>query len=69
MRRAIALVVLVLLPRVLVGAADIPLPEHPRPDFERADWVNLNGPWNFRFDPRGLGIDERWFDLAPSASG
>ena len=28
----------------------IPLPEHPRPDFERADWVNLNGHWNFTFD-------------------
>ena len=67
MRRAIALVVLALLPRAVVGEGDIPLPEHPRPDFERAEWVNLNGPWRFRFDPRGLGIDERWFDLEPSA--
>lgn len=30
--------------------ADIPLPEHPRPDFERAAFVNLNGPWQFTFD-------------------
>ena len=30
--------------------ADIPLPEHPRPDFERADWLNLNGYWSFTFD-------------------
>ncbi len=29
----------------------IPLPEHPRPDFERPDWVNLNGIWQFTFDP------------------
>lgn len=29
---------------------DIPLPEHPRPDFERADWINLNGHWDFTFD-------------------
>ena len=28
----------------------IPLPEHPRPDFERAQWVNLNGYWSFTFD-------------------
>lgn len=28
----------------------IPLPEHPRPDFERAAWMNLNGKWEFRFD-------------------
>ena len=32
------------------GADSIPLPEHPRPDFERADWQNLNGPWDFRFE-------------------
>ena len=29
---------------------DIPLPEHPRPDFERAEWLNLNGLWDFTFD-------------------
>ncbi len=27
----------------------IPLPEHPRPDWERKDWINLNGQWDFRF--------------------
>ena len=31
-------------------AESIPLPEHPRPDFERAQWVNLNGYWSFTFD-------------------
>jgi hypothetical protein len=44
----------------------IPLPEHPRPDFERAEWVNLNGDWAFRFDPGGAGEDERWFESAPA---
>ncbi len=39
----------------------IPLPEHPRPDFERATWTNLNGPWQFRFDQTDAGLRERWF--------
>jgi hypothetical protein len=33
---------------------DIPLPEHPRPDFERAQWVNLNGYWDFGFHKDSL---------------
>jgi len=28
----------------------VPLPEHPRPDWERAEWINLNGKWDFKFD-------------------
>ncbi len=28
----------------------IPRPEHPRPDFMRADWLNLNGSWSFAFE-------------------
>jgi hypothetical protein len=32
------------------ATATVPLPEHPRPDFERAEWANLNGEWQFRFD-------------------
>ena len=31
------------------SAAEIPLPEHPRPDFERPAWMNLNGTWDFGF--------------------
>lgn len=41
-------------------AQEIPLPEHPRPDFERAEWINLNGNWGFRFDPSGAGVAEGW---------
>lgn len=33
-------------------AGAIPLPEHPRPDWERAEWVNLNGEWDFAFEAR-----------------
>lgn len=40
--------------------AQIPLPEHPRPDFERADWLNLNGPWSFRADREDAGLAADW---------
>ncbi len=43
-----------------LGAADIPLPEHPRPDFERAAWVNLNGEWGFRADADDRGSYDGW---------
>ncbi len=41
-------------------AQEIPLPEHPRPDFQRELWQNLNGPWAFAFDPADEGISEGW---------
>lgn len=50
-----------------VARAEIPLPEHPRPDFERAAWVNLNGDWAFRFDRDDAGERERWFASAPGS--
>jgi hypothetical protein len=42
----------------------IPLPEHPRPDFMRADWQNLNGSWRFRFDSANAGERAGWFRSA-----
>ena len=38
----------------------IPLPEHPRPDFERANWLNLNGSWEFEFDSLNVGLTNNW---------
>ena len=38
----------------------IPRPEHPRPQFQRAQWLNLNGHWDFAMDPEVLGIKENW---------
>ncbi|MGH7695435.1 MAG: sugar-binding domain-containing protein, partial [Gemmatimonadaceae bacterium] len=40
--------------------AAIPLPEHPRPDFERAEWLNLNGSWHFAFDAPNEGVRAGW---------
>ncbi len=39
----------------------IPWPEHPRPDFQRPAWVNLNGRWSFEFDPGDVGEKEQWY--------
>ena len=50
-----------------VADSAIPLPEHPRPDFQRAEWQNLNGRWRFRFDPRNEGERARWFGAALEA--
>ena len=41
--------------------AQIPLSEHPRPDFSRPIWKNLNGPWDFKFDSDNRGLKEGWF--------
>ena len=45
--------------RVLAG---IPLPEHPRPDWERAEWLNLNGEWAFAPDKQDAGRKGKWFE-------
>jgi hypothetical protein len=42
------------------AVAAIPLPEHPRPDFQRAEWLNLNGVWQFRFDRENVGESAAW---------
>ena len=51
-----ALAATVLLAGTARAQQDIPLPEHPRPDFERAAWLNLNGTWQFRFDAKDEGL-------------
>ncbi len=35
--------------------------ENPRPDWERTDYVNLNGWWNFAFDQKEVGQKEGWY--------
>jgi hypothetical protein len=44
----------------------LPRPEYPRPDRQRGfvhgvDWLNLNGPWEFRFDADNRGVEQQWF--------
>lgn len=39
----------------------IPRPEHPRPQFMRDNWMNLNGKWDFLFDFGKSGIDRELY--------
>ena len=44
----------------ILCAAAQPRAEYPRPQFERADWMNLNGEWNFAFDFGQTGRERDW---------
>ena len=46
---------------VATASAAAPRPEHPRPDLRRESWVNLNGQWDFAFDPDEAGVEKEWF--------
>ncbi|NLF17865.1 MAG: beta-glucuronidase [Lentisphaerae bacterium] len=38
----------------------LPRAEHPRPQFQRDAWINLNGPWTCRFDHGLSGLEAGW---------
>jgi len=38
----------------------MPRPEHPQPQFMRAEWRSLNGPWQFAFDDKDEGLGAGW---------
>jgi beta-galactosidase/beta-glucuronidase len=37
-------------------------PLHPRPQFARAQWTELDGTWQFAYDDGCVGLDERWWE-------
>lgn len=39
----------------------IPRKEHPNPQMQRENWLNLNGEWDFRFDFGSSGIDRKFY--------
>jgi beta-galactosidase/beta-glucuronidase len=43
-----------------------PRPEHPRPQFQRGAWLNLNGTWDFAFDHGQSGEARGWHEDASS---
>ena len=40
---------------------NIPRPEYPRPQFERKEFVNLNGIWSYEFDFGKSGMEKELF--------
>jgi len=42
-----------------MNSSNIPRPEHPRPQFYRDDWRNLNGEWTYTFDFGCSGMDKK----------
>ena len=44
-----------------------PRPEYPRPQFVRADWLCLNGEWQFEIDAGDSGL-ERGLHIATCSS-
>ncbi len=53
------------MPIVVPNNFAYPRPEYPRPERQRGtlegvDWLNLNGPWQFRFDRERRGLEEGW---------
>ena len=51
-----------LLPLLACAASLLALPraEFPQPQFERQQWLSLNGAWDFRFDDANSGLDQHW---------
>jgi len=47
---------------VETSRAGMPIPrkEHPKPQFYRDTWMNLNGEWNFAFDFGVSGVEKGW---------
>lgn len=56
------IIVFCLLTISLFAIDTVPLPEHPRPDFQRELWDNLNGEWAFEFDGQNAGLEAEWFN-------
>ena len=40
----------------------IPRPEHPKPQFQRENWLNLNGSWQFEIDNAQSGMERRFYE-------
>ena len=41
---------------------NVPRPEYPNPQFQRQDWINLNGVWEFEIDKSASGVDRKLYE-------
>lgn len=62
MKRTILYVFTLLWTVAVSGASQLPRPEYPRPQFERADWINLNGDWTYQFDFGKSGYENKLYE-------
>lgn len=60
--RPIAVLALLAALSLSAAGADnpVPRPEFPQPQFQRDQWVTLNGRWQFDFDDGDVGLKEDW---------
>ncbi len=65
--KKLLLSLVVLLSGVSVWAS-VPRAEYPRPQFERAEWINLNGEWQFQIDSKFTGKESKLYDTEASLS-
>lgn len=42
------------------AAQEVPRSEYPQPQFQREQWMSLNGPWEFEFDDSNTGLAQNW---------
>ena len=43
--------------------------EHPKPQFERSTWQNLNGEWDFAIDYDNCGEGKKFFEVDKKLEG
>ena len=53
--------ILAILFTLVAYAQQLPRAEYPRPQFERSEWVNLNGEWSYTFDFVGSGLERKLY--------
>lgn len=56
----IILSIIFLFTNALASQESMPRPEHPKPQFKRAKWMNLNGQWDFKIDYGNSGLEQNW---------